>query len=69
MAKIKLKHLRYFWAVAANGSIVRASEILHLTPQTIRGQLRELEQLIGAKLFKKPGCNLVLTETGQTIFS
>ncbi len=69
MANINLKHLRYFWAVAANGSIVRASEILHLTPQTISGQLRELEEQIGTKLFKKSGRNLVLTGTGQTVFS
>ena len=49
MANINLKHLRYFWAVAANGSIARASEILHLTPQTISSQLRELEEQIGSE--------------------
>ena len=69
MTNINLKHLRYFWAVAANGSIARAAEILHLTPQTISGQLRELEEQFGTKLFKKSGRNLVLTDTGQTIFS
>jgi LysR family transcriptional activator of nhaA len=69
MSNINLKHLRYFWAVAANGSIARASEILHLTPQTISGQLRELEEQFGAKLFGKSGRNLVLTDTGQTVFS
>ncbi len=69
MVNFNLKHLRYFWAVAANGSIARASEILHLTPQTISGQLRELEEQIGAKLFAKSGRNLILTETGQTVFS
>ena len=69
MANINLKHLRYFWAVAANGSIARASEVLHLTPQTISGQLRELEARIGVKLFRKSGRNLVLTDIGQTVFS
>ncbi len=69
MANINLKHLRYFWAVASNGSIARASEILHLTPQTISGQLRELEEQIDAKLFRKSGRNLVLTDTGHTVFS
>ena len=29
------KHLHYFWAVARSGSVARASERLHLTPQTI----------------------------------
>ena len=69
MSGLNFKHLRYFWAVAANGSIARASEILHLTPQTISGQLRELEEQLGAKLFQKSGRNLVLTDTGRVVFS
>lgn len=69
MSSLNLKHLRYFWAVAANGTIAHASEILHVTPQTISGQLRELEEQLGAKLFKKSGRNLVLTDTGRVVFS
>jgi LysR family transcriptional activator of nhaA len=69
MAHINLKHLRYFWAVASHGSIARASQVLHLTPQTISGQLRELEDQIGAKLFAKTGRNLILTDTGRLVFS
>lgn len=69
MAQINLKHLRYFWAVAAHGSIAQASRALHLTPQTISGQLRELEDQIGAKLFAKTGRNLVLTDTGSLVFT
>jgi LysR family transcriptional activator of nhaA len=69
MPNLNFKHLRYFWAVAANGSIARAAEILHLTPQTISGQLRELEQQLDAKLFAKSGRNLVLTDTGRVVFS
>ena len=69
MSNLNFKHLRYFWAVAANGTIARASEILHVTPQTISGQLRELEEQMNAKLFQKSGRNLVLTETGRLVFS
>jgi LysR family transcriptional activator of nhaA len=69
MSSMNLKHLRYFWAVAANGSIARASEILHLTPQTISGQLRELEEQLKVKLFQKSGRNLVLTDAGRLVFS
>ena len=69
MSKLNLKHLRYFWVVASEGSITKASEILHLTPQTISGQLRMLEESIGNKLFQKSGRNLVLSDTGQTVFS
>jgi LysR family transcriptional activator of nhaA len=69
MAQLNLKHLRYFWAVATHGSVARAAEILHLTPQTISGQLRELEEQVGAKLFGKAGRTLALTDTGRLVFS
>jgi len=67
MSQLNLKHLRYFWMVASHGSITRASKLLHLTPQTISGQLRELEMQVGEKLFEKSGRQLVLTETGRMI--
>lgn len=69
MSQLNLKHLRYFWMVASHGSIARASELLHLTPQTISGQLRELEMQVGGKLFNKSGRQLVLSETGRIVFS
>lgn len=69
MIHLNCKHLQYFWVVATHGSIARASEILHLTPQTISGQLRLLEDAIGARLFEKSGRNLVLTDTGRTVLS
>ncbi|MGD9095886.1 MAG: transcriptional activator NhaR [Chromatiales bacterium] len=66
---LNLKHLRYFWAVASHGSIARASEALFVTPQTISGQLRDLEDQIGGKLFQREGRNLILTDTGRLVFS
>jgi LysR family transcriptional activator of nhaA len=47
MRTLNYKHLRYFWAVAKSGSIARAGEQLHLTPQSISGQLREFEAALG----------------------
>jgi LysR family transcriptional activator of nhaA len=69
MRHLNLKHLRYFWAVAKHGSIARAAEALHLTPQTISGQLRELEDQVGSKLLSKSGRNLVPNEIGRLVFS
>ncbi len=69
MSNLNFKHLRYFWAVAGNGTIARAAEILHVTPQTISGQLRELEEQLDAELFEKSGRNLKLTDTGRVVFS
>ena len=69
MHNINYKHLYYFWAVAKDGSIARASERLHLTPQTISGQLGLLEESMGVKLFERAGRGLVLSEAGQKTLS
>jgi LysR family transcriptional activator of nhaA len=66
---INYKHLHYFWVVAKQGGIARASERLHLTPQTISGQISLLEDSIGQALFSKAGRNLELTETGRMVLS
>ena len=63
------KHLHYFWMVANEGSIARASERLHLTPQTISGQLSLLENILGVELFSRVGRNLKLTDTGRLILN
>jgi LysR family transcriptional activator of nhaA len=65
MTNLNYKHLHYFWVVANKGGVARASESLHLTPQTISGQLRLLEEAVGAKLFSRVGRRLVLTEAGR----
>ncbi len=66
---INYKHLHYFFAVAREGGIARASERLHVTPQTISGQLSVLEDQLGAKLFARVGRNLELTEIGRLVLS
>jgi LysR family transcriptional activator of nhaA len=48
MRHLNHTHLLYFNTVAREGSIARAPEVLHLTPQTISGQLKMLEQSMGA---------------------
>lgn len=62
------KHLQYFWTVARLGGVVKASEHLHVTPQTISGQIQLLEEHFGRPLFRKKGRKLELTETGQLAF-
>lgn len=66
---LNYKHLHYFWTVARQGSITRASESLHITPQTISGQISLLEEQLGESLFDKVGRNLELTETGRLVLS
>jgi LysR family transcriptional regulator, transcriptional activator of nhaA len=66
---VNYKHLHYFWAVAREGGVARASERLHLTPQTISGQLSLLEEYLGVELFTRVGRNLELSETGRLALS
>ena len=67
MRHLNYAHLLYFWTVAQEGSIVKASEKLHLTPQTISGQLKLLEEAVGEPLFNRVGRGLALTETGHVV--
>ncbi|MBF8674898.1 transcriptional activator NhaR [Pseudomonas fulva] len=62
---LNYRQLHYFWVVARTGSIIRASEQLNLTPQTISGQITLLEQAYGVELFQRVGRQLELTETGR----
>ena len=68
MRHLNYGHLQYFHTVAKHGGVTRASELLHLTPQTISGQLRLLEEAIGQPLFERVGRRLVLTETGHLVY-
>ncbi len=65
---MNFKHLYYFWWVAKAGGVARAGEQLHVTPQTISGQIGLLEEDLGAPLFAKRGRNLELTEAGRLAF-
>jgi len=64
---MNLKHLFYFWKTAKAGGVGRAGEELHITPQTISGQLRLLEDSLGAELFRRQGRNLELTDAGRLV--
>ena len=62
---MNFKHLKYFWTVAKAGGVVRAGEQLHTTPQTLSGQIKQLEQWLGHDLFRKRGRGLELTSEGR----
>ena len=68
MEWLNYHHLQYFWMVAKEGSIARASEVLRLAHPTISGQIHKLEEVLGEKLFARRGRNLVLTEAGRVAF-
>jgi LysR family transcriptional regulator, transcriptional activator of nhaA len=68
MEWLNYHHLLYFWTVAREGTIARASEELRLAQPTISGQIRVLEDQLGEKLFQRSGRNLVLTDIGRLVY-
>ncbi len=67
MRHLNYNHLLYFWTVAREGSIAKAADVLCLAPQTISGQLKVLEDVLGNPLFHRVGRRLALSETGHIV--
>ena len=65
---LNYQHLLYFWVVAREGSVARATRELHLAQPTISGQIKVLERALGERLFVRRGRNLVLTDVGQVVY-
>jgi LysR family transcriptional regulator, transcriptional activator of nhaA len=68
MEWLNYHHLLYFWTVAREGTIARASKKLLLAQSTISGQIRSLERSLKTKLFERVGRNLILTDSGKVVF-
>ena len=67
MENLNYKHLHYFWMIAKCGGVAKAGERLHVTPQSISTQMRQLESAIGNALWRRAGRKLELTETGHLV--
>lgn len=65
---LNYQHLHYFWVVAREGTISRASQKLRLTHPTISTQIKVLEEALGEKLFERQGRGLVMTEVGHVVY-
>jgi LysR family transcriptional regulator, transcriptional activator of nhaA len=65
MEWLNFHHLRYFYAVAKEGSLKRAADKLHVSQPSISEQVKELEEALGEPLFRRSGRSKVLTDAGQ----
>lgn len=68
MEWLNYHHLLYFWVVAKEGSLARASQELRLAHPTLSSQIHRLEEALGQQLFTRQGRHLVLTEVGRVAF-
>jgi DNA-binding transcriptional LysR family regulator len=62
---VTFRQLRVFAEVAKLGSMSRAADTLHLTPQAISMQIREIESQVGLPLFDRVGRNVALSTAGE----
>lgn len=62
---MELHHLRYFVAVAHNGSFTRAARQHHVAQPSLSQQIRRLEEELGAPLFDRTGGRVRLTPVGE----
>lgn len=65
MRDLNYNHLRYFWAVAHEGSLTRAAAQMNLSQSALSVQIQKLEHQVGHPLFERVGRKLILTEAGR----
>jgi DNA-binding transcriptional LysR family regulator len=66
---MELHQLRYFVAVAREGSMTQAAASLFLAQPTLSIQIRKLEQDVGAKLFERLARRVQLTAAGEALLA
>src|SRR5208282_4727726 len=63
---MELRHLRYFIAVAEEGSFLTAAERrLHTAQPSLSRQIRNLELEVGVKLLERKARGIALTAAGR----
>lgn len=68
MEWLNYHHLRYFHAVAHEGGLAAAAKKLRVSQPSISEQVRELEEALGEKLFRREGRRNKLTDAGRIAF-
>ena len=64
---MEIRVLRYFLEIAREGNMTRAAERLHVTQPTLSKQMKELEQELGKKLFRRGSTSVSLTDEGMLL--
>jgi DNA-binding transcriptional LysR family regulator len=64
---VEFRHLRYFVAVAEEGSFSRAAARLHVAQPSLSFQMKQLEESIPAQLFVRENSGIKLTPAGEAL--
>jgi len=63
--RLTMRQLQVFCAVARQGSVQGAAQVLHLTPPAVSLQVKEVERQAGHTLFDRSGRRMSLTTAGE----
>lgn len=64
---MEIRVLRYFLEIAREGNMSHAAETLHVSQPTLSKQMKDLEQELGKKLFKRGSSSVSLTDEGMLL--
>jgi len=66
---INLEWYRIFMHTARNGNLTKAAQTLHLTQPTVSYAIKQLEDALGVKLFRRLSKGVELTEEGRALLA
>ena len=64
---MEIRALRYFLEIAREENMTRAAERLHISQPTLSKQMKDLEEELGAKLFRRGSASIHLTDEGMLL--
>lgn len=65
--QMEIRVLRYFLEIAREENMSRAAQTLHVSQPTLSKQMKDLEQELGKKLFRRGSASVRLTDEGMLL--
>lgn len=65
--QLRVRQLRFLSLLASQGSLAATADHLSMTPSAASMMLKEIEGLFGAKLFRRQGRGMALTDEGRAV--
>ncbi|MFA7586982.1 MAG: LysR substrate-binding domain-containing protein [Novosphingobium sp.] len=66
--RIDLRHMRYFVAIAREGSFRAAAEVLHISQPPLTRQIQQLEEILATPLLIRKSNGVEMTEAGKAFY-